>query len=242
MAVITGGSHGIGRAIAKKLLDDGAVVCITGRKSAGLAEAHTWLAHPERVLTVAGTSDDAEHRQAVMAATVDRFGAVDILVNNVAASPSFGPLSDLSKDAGDKIWRVNVWSCLAWAEEFRRQPRRGAGAIVNIASFTALRPTPGIGMYGVSKAALLHLTRELALELSPGIRVNAVIPALITTDFSRVLYEGRKDETAARYPLARLGRPEDVAEAVAFLASSASAWVTGTSILLDGGLSLTGGA
>jgi NAD(P)-dependent dehydrogenase (short-subunit alcohol dehydrogenase family) len=243
VAVITGGSRGIGRAIAKALLDDGAAVCITGRKSASLEEAAAWLAEPARVLTVAGPSDDAEHQQAVMAAAADRFGSVHILVNNAGVNPSFGPLVGLHGDSADKIWRANVRSCLAWAQEFQRQRHEAQpGAIVNIASFSAVRPTPGIGMYGVSKAALLQLTRELALELAPHVRVNAVIPALIITDFSRALHEGREDEAASRYPLRRLGGPQDVAEAVAFLASDAAAWVTGTSILIDGGLSLTGGA
>ena len=178
-----------------------------------------------------------------MAAAADRFGSVHILVNNAGVNPSFGPLAGLQGDAADKIWRVNVQSCLAWAQELQRQRHDAqAGAIINIASFSAVRPTPGIGMYGVSKAALLQLTRELALEFAPHVRVNAVIPALITTDFSRALHEGREDEAARRYPLGRLCTPQDVAEAVAFLASDASAWVTGTSILIDGGLSLTGGA
>lgn len=243
VAVITGGSRGIGRAIAKTFLDDGAAVCITGRKSASSEQASAWLAKPTHVLTVAGRSDDAEHRQAVMASVVDRFGSVDVLVNNAGVNPTFGPLAGLRGESADKIWRVNVWSCLGWAREFQRQRRDAQpGAIINVGSFSAVRPTPGIGMYGVSKAALLQLTRELALELAPHVRVNAVIPALITTDFSTVLHAGREDEDAAGYPLRRLGQPQDVAEAVAFLASDAAGWVTGTSLLIDGGLSLTGGA
>ena len=115
------------------------------------------------------------------------------------------------------------------------------GSIVNVASVAGLRPSPGIGMYGVSKAALIRLTTELAVELGPGIRVNAVAPAVVKTKFATALYEGREEEVSAAYPLKRLGVPEDVAGAVAFLLSDAASWITGQTLVLDGGVTLTGG-
>ena len=116
------------------------------------------------------------------------------------------------------------------------------GAIVNVASVGGLRPAPGIGFYGASKAMLIHLTQELAVELAPSIRVNAVAPAVVKTRFATALYEGKEDEVAARYPLGRLGVPEDISGVVAFLLSEDAAWLTGQTVVVDGGLTLTGGA
>ena len=115
------------------------------------------------------------------------------------------------------------------------------GAIVNISSISGIRPAPGIAFYGVTKAALIHLTEELAVELAPKVRVNAVAPAVVKTRFATVLYEGREEQVASTYPLGRLGVPDDVASAVAFLASDDAAWITGQTLVLDGGVLLKGG-
>ena len=115
------------------------------------------------------------------------------------------------------------------------------GSVVNVSSVAGLKPAPGIGFYGASKAMLSHITQELAVELGPGIRVNAVAPAVVKTRFATALYEGREDEVAAAYPLKRLGRPEDIGSVVAFLLSEDAAWVTGQIIVVDGGVTLTGG-
>lgn len=152
---------------------------------------------------------------------------------------------DSQADAAAKILDVNVLAALGWVQDALSCPglafagRRGA--VVNLSSVSADTPAPGIGMYGISKAAVAHLTRTLAAELGPDIRVNAVAPAVVKTVFAQPLYEGREEEVAARYPLKRLGRPEDVAAAVAFLASGDAAWVTGHVLTLDGGLSAAGG-
>lgn len=242
VALITGGTRGIGFAVAARLLEDRWAVCITARKAEGLADAAERLGHGDRLMTVQGKSDDPAHRADCVQAVVDRFGRLDVLVNNAGVNPVMGTMVELDESAARKILGVNVLACLGWAREMHRVfVGDGTGAIVNVSSYASVRPSPGIGMYGVSKAAVTQLTKQLALEMAPRIRVNAVIPALIETDFAGALYQDRKDEIAASYPLGRIGRPEDVASAIAFLASGQSAWITGETLLLDGGLSLTGG-
>jgi len=135
-----------------------------------------------------------------------------------------------------------VLAPLAWTRRARDAwMGEHGGSIVNVASVAGLRASPGIGMYGVSKAALIRLTMELAAELGPRIRVNAVAPAVVKTKFATVLYEGREEEVSAAYPLRRLGTPEDIAGAVAFLLSADAAWITGQTLVLDGGVTLRGG-
>lgn len=242
VALITGGSRGIGLATAQRFLADGWSVCLTARKHDGLNAAQQVLGEPDRVMTVAGRSDDEKHRRATVGMTLQRFGRLDVLVNNAGINPVLGDLIDLENRAAEKIIDVNLFAPLGWAREMRRAlPNGHGGAIVNIASFATVRPSPGLGMYGASKAALIHLTRQLALEFAPTIRVNCVVPALIATEFAGLLFEGRRQEIEQSYPLATLGKPTDVAAAVAFLATEQSSWITGQSLVLDGGLSLTGG-
>jgi 3-oxoacyl-[acyl-carrier protein] reductase len=141
-----------------------------------------------------------------------------------------------------KILDINVISAFEWTQRvYRAWMASNGGAIVNVASVAALRPAPGIGMYGMSKAALKYLTEQLAVELGPAIRVNAVAPAVVKTVFARALYEGREDKVAARYPAGRLGVPSDVGNAVAYLLSDEAGWITGQTWVLDGGVTLTGG-
>lgn len=241
-AVVTGASRGIGLAIAQRLVDEGARVVITARKPEPLAEAVEQLGGEDVALAVAGKADDPDHQEEAVRRTIETFGSLDLLVNNTGINPAYGPLLDLDDSAARKIFEVNVLSTLAWTRRAHRAwMGEHGGAVVNVASIAGLRPSPGIALYGVSKAAVIHLTEELAVELAPGVRVNAVAPAVVKTRFATALFEGREQEVADVYPLKRLGVPEDVAGAVAYLCSQDAAWVTGQTLALDGGITLAGG-
>ena len=179
---------------------------------------------------------------ATIATAIDAFGSVDFLVNNTGINPVYGPLMDLDVAAARKILEINVLATLSWTKKVNAAwQREHGGAVVNVASAAGLRPAPGIAFYGVSKAAVIHLTEELAIELGPGIRVNAVAPAVVKTQFASALYEGREEEVAAAYPLKRLGVPDDIGSVVAFLLSEDAGWMTGQTLAVDGGLLLAGG-
>jgi 3-oxoacyl-[acyl-carrier protein] reductase len=234
-ALVTGASRGIGLAIAQRLVDDGARVVITARGQDTLDAAVAELG--SQALGVAGKADDPAHRADVFATIAREFGGLDFLVNNAGVNPAYGPALSVGDDAVRKILEVNVLGTLAWSRD-----AVAAGlstAIVNIASIAGVTAAPGIAVYGVSKAAVIGLTTQLAFELAPDIRVNAVAPAVIKTNFARALYEGREAEVAAGYPLGRLGEPVDVAGPVAFLLSEDAAWVTGQTLVIDGGGSLS---
>jgi len=175
----------------------------------------------------------------VVKRAIETFGSADLLVNNAGVNPVHGPLLELDLTAARKIVEVNCLAALAWVRQVH-QAWMGeyGGAVVNVSSVAGIRPAPGVGFYGASKAMLIHITEELAVELGPKVRVNAVAPAMIKTKFSSVLYEGREDELAAAYPLRRLGLPEDVGSVVAFLLSEDAAWMTGQLLLIDGGVML----
>ncbi|MDY7084491.1 MAG: SDR family oxidoreductase [Actinomycetota bacterium] len=240
VAIVTGASRGIGFAIAQRFVADGYKVCITGRDAAALDSAAKDLGGAEVAIGVAGKGDDPGHRAAVIDTVLGRFGPITALVNNIGINPAYGPMASLDLGAARKIFEVNVVGTLGWVQEALRGGLEEGGSIVNISSVSGVRPAPGIGFYGVTKAALIHLTEELAVELAPKIRVNAVAPAVVKTKFATALYEGREEQVSAGYPLARLGVPEDVAGAVAFLCSADAAWITGQTIVIDGGVTLTG--
>lgn len=244
-ALVTGASRGIGLAVAHRLVAEGARVCLTARREEGLVDAAAGFPAGS-VIHVAGKSDDPAHRAETLDRIAAEFGGLDILVNNAGINPLYGPLIDLDLDGARKLVEVNVLGTLAWTQEVHRHAGLGfvgrRGTIVNVASVTGYTPSEGIGMYGVTKAAIIHLTRTLAVELGPDIRVNAVAPAVVKTRFASALYEGREEEVAAAYPLGRLGVPDDIAGAVAYFASADAAWVTGQTLTLDGGLLAAGGA
>ncbi|MCX6407257.1 MAG: SDR family oxidoreductase [Propionibacteriales bacterium] len=241
VAVVTGASRGIGLGIAQRLVDDGAKVLVTARKTDALEEAVATLG-ADRAAYVAGSGDDAAHQEEAVRTAIERFGRLDFLVNNTGINPVYGRMIDIDLEAAAKIFAVNVLSAVAWAQQaYRQWMGEHGGAIVNVSSVAGLKPAPNIGMYGASKSALIHVTEELAVELGPEIRVNGVAPAVVKTRFAKALYEGREDEVSAPYPLKRLGLPEDIAGVVGFLLSDDAGWLTGQTITADGGLLLTGG-
>ncbi len=242
VAIVTGASRGIGLGIAEKLVAEGARVCLTARKPDALNEAVESLGGAEHAIAVPGKADDVQHQQEAVARAMDAFGRVDMLVNNTGINPAFGPMIELDHDVARKIFEVNALSALSWTQQVHRAwMGEHGGSVVNVASLGGLRPAPGIGFYGASKAMLIHITQELALELAPGVRVNAIAPAVVKTQFATALYEGQEEEVAARYPLRRLGVPSDINGAVAFLLSDEASWITGQVLVLDGGVTLTGG-
>jgi NAD(P)-dependent dehydrogenase (short-subunit alcohol dehydrogenase family) len=244
VAVVTGASRGIGLGIASRLVADGARVVITARRPEALAEAVGNLGGPDHALAIAGHADDTAHQDEVVAAARETFGRLDYLVNNAGINPSYGPMVEMDLDAARKILEVNVLSAFSWAQKVvgagLGSPDAPGGAIVNVASIAGLGATGALGWYGVSKAALIHLTTELGHQLGPEVRVNAVAPGIVKTVFARALYEGREEQMTRRYPLRRLGVPDDISGAVSFLLSDDSSWMTGQTIVLDGGASLAG--
>lgn len=244
-ALVTGASRGIGFGVAAELLRRGANVVVTARKAGPLEEAAEQLrglGYSGKVVAVAGNSGEAEARAEQVATAVAQFGSLDVLINNTGINPVYGSLMEADLDAVRKIFDVNVVAALGYVQEAHRAwMGEHGGAVVNVASVAGLRSTGVIAAYGASKAALIRLTEELAWQLGPKIRVNAVAPGVIKTKFADALYSADEEAAAAVYPMKRLGSPEDVAALIGFLASSESAWITGTTIRVDGGLLSTGG-
>jgi NAD(P)-dependent dehydrogenase (short-subunit alcohol dehydrogenase family) len=234
VALVTGSSRGIGLAIAAELAASGARVMLSSRKPEALEAAAAGI--DGEVAWFAANAGEPEQAEACIAATMERFGAVDLLVNNAATNPYMGPTIDIDLPRLDKTIAVNwraplYWSHLAWHASMQAN----GGSILNVASVGGLSVESSIGAYNATKAALLHLTRTLAAELAPGVRVNAIAPGLVKTDMARALWEPNEAAMAKVTPLARLGEPEDIARASAFLLSDAASWVTGSTLVIDGG-------
>jgi len=241
VALVTGASRGIGYGIAEALVARGDRVCITGRNEDALKEAVERLG-ADRAIGVAGKAHDEAHQAAAVERTMEAFGRVDYLVNNAGTNPVFGPIADLDLGVARKVFETNVISALGFAQRtWHAWQKDNGGAIVNIASVAGLSASPFVGAYGVSKAAMINLTQQLAHEFAPVVRVNAIAPAVVKTQFAKALYEGREAEVIAAYPLGRLGVPSDIGGAAAFLTSDQSDWVTGQTLVVDGGIFLNAG-
>ncbi len=243
-ALVTGASRGIGLAIAIELARGGAAVTISSRKpeqvSAAVDEVRAAV-DGAKVLGVPANTGKDEDRADVVGRTVEEFGRLDVLINNTGINPTYGSLLEADLGAVRKIFDVNVVGALGFVQlAAKAWMSEHGGSIVNIASIAGLRSSGLLAAYGASKAALIRLTEELAWQLGPGIRVNAVAPAVVKTKFAEMLYTDNEEKLAASYPMKRLGAPEDVAQLVAFLASDQASWITGETVRVDGGMLATG--
>jgi NAD(P)-dependent dehydrogenase (short-subunit alcohol dehydrogenase family) len=236
VALVTGGSRGIGKGIARAYVEAGAQVMITSRKAESCEATATELG--DSVQWEAGHIGKTEDAERVIDATIERLGRLDILVNNAATNPYAGPTIDVDRPRWEKTLEINLTAPLVWTQlAWQRTLKENGGAVINISSVGGLATNAILGVYDITKAALIHLTKQLAAELGPQVRVNAIAPGLIKTDFARVLWEGdRGDDVAKAYPLKRLGEPADVGAAALYLADDeSSGWITGHTIVLDGG-------
>jgi NAD(P)-dependent dehydrogenase (short-subunit alcohol dehydrogenase family) len=238
VALVTGASRGIGQAIAEAYADAGAAVMLSSRKQEALEAVADKIDGETAVF--AAHAGEPEQIAACVAATVERFGRLDILVNNAATNPYMGRTIDIDLPRFDKTWQVNYRGPVVWVQEaWRASMAQRGGVVINIASVGGLSVEPAIGHYNVTKAALIHLTRNLAVDLAPGVRVNAIAPGLVKTHLARALWETAGEQIAAHTPLRRLGEPTDIAHAALFLASDLASWITGETLVVDGGAILS---
>ncbi|MGI9645760.1 MAG: SDR family oxidoreductase [Ilumatobacteraceae bacterium] len=240
VALVTGASRGIGKAIAAEMAASGASVMLNSRKQDALEAAAAEMTGDVDVFA-ANAGDDGAGEQAVLA-TIERFGGLDVLVNNAATNPYYGPTLEIDEGRYDKTLQVNLkaplfWSQAAWQHAFKDKP----GTIINIASVGGVRAGGLLGVYNTTKAAIIHLTSQLASELGPT-RVVGIAPGLVKTDFAQVLVDNFGDQLAARLPTGRLGEPEDIANLAVFLASDQASWITAETYVIDGGSSVAEGA
>jgi NAD(P)-dependent dehydrogenase (short-subunit alcohol dehydrogenase family) len=244
VALVTGASRGIGQAIAAELARGGAAVTISSRKPDQIEAAAEQIRADvpgAKVLAVPANTGSDEDRAEVVRRTTDEFGRLDVLINNTGINPTYGPLADADLGAVRKIFDVNVVGALGFVQlALKAWMAEHGGSIVNIASIAGLRSSGLLAAYGASKAALIRLTEELAWQLGPGVRVNAVAPAVVKTKFAEMLYTDREEQAASAYPMKRLGDPQDVAQLVTFLASDQASWITGETVRVDGGMLATG--
>jgi NAD(P)-dependent dehydrogenase (short-subunit alcohol dehydrogenase family) len=240
VAIITGGSKGIGLDCARRFRAEGARVAITGRDESALEAARETLG--DDVLILAGDASDAAGVEMAVQAVQDRFGRIDILVNNAGGPARDAQLVDLPLDVYDATISLNLRAPLVWtAAVWRTAMKDRGGVVVNMASTASFGLPPGMGVYAIAKAGLVQMTRVLAAELGPKVRVNGLAPGLVDTPATQSIFEFAEAAVAARMPLERLGRVADISEAALYLASNRSSWVTGHTLVVDGGSLVAGG-
>ncbi|MGP3953225.1 SDR family oxidoreductase [Streptomyces sp. 7N604] len=233
-AVITGASRGIGLAIAQAIAAAGGNVVLTSRSQEAADAAAARVSGS--ALGVGAHAVDEEAAQRCVDLTLERFGSLDILVNNAGTNPAFGPVIDQDHGRFAKTFDVNLWAPVLWTGlATRAWMGEHGGAVVNTASVGGMAFEANIGLYNASKAALIHLTKQLALELSPKVRVNAVAPGVVRTKLAEALWKEHEQAVSASTALGRIGEPADIASAVAFLVSDAASWITGETMVIDGG-------
>ena len=254
-AIVTGGTRGIGHATALQLAASGANVVITGRKPETVVPAAEELQaaarkqNPDagRVIGIAAHVADPEAAKKACSQAVEEFGRLDVLINNAGTNPAFGPVHKQSAEIMAKVFQINTIGPVIWtsaaieaglgkAAGTDTTDRSPAGAVVNVSSIGALSMEDYIGVYNASKAALLHLTKQMARELAPRIRVNSISPGVVRTKLSEALWKENEDSTSTLIPAGRIGEPEDIADAIAFLAAPTSSWLTGENLVVDGGM------
>ena len=243
VAIITGASRGIGQSIAEWYAEAGASVVLASRKQDALDEVANGIkANGGEAIGIAAHTGKKETLRELVEKTVETYGKVDILVNNAATNPHFGPVLD----AEDSMWMKtievnlmgNVWLCQHCVPMMREN---GGGSIINVASVNGIRPGTLQGVYSMTKAGVISLTQTLAVELGPdNIRVNAIAPGLIQTKFAQVLWSNDTllKQVTDRTPIRRIGQPEDIASLALWLASDLSGFSTGSTYVVDGGLTI----
>lgn len=243
VAIVTGASKGIGAAIAEGLAEYGAKVVVSSRKQEAVDEVAAGIvAHGGRATGVACHVGSAEQRQQLVEKAMEIYGRIDILVNNAAVNPIYGPLAEMTEDAFDKIMDINVKACMMLANACYPQLKKRGGSVVNIASVEGLKPGAGLGAYSLSKAALIMLTKSQASEWGrDGIRSNVICPGLVQTKFSAALWKNDKilQHYTRNIPAGRMAQPEEMVGLVLYLASDAASYSTGGVFTTDGGYMIT---
>jgi NAD(P)-dependent dehydrogenase (short-subunit alcohol dehydrogenase family) len=240
VAIVTGASRGLGSAIAEGLAEQGARVVLSSRKQDDLDREAARLNErfPESAVAIAAHAGRQDELRNLVERTLERFGRIDILVNNAGTNPYFGPLIDADLAVWDKTFEVNLRGYFLLTQlVYRGWMEQNGGAVLNIASTGGLRPSIGLGVYDVTKAGVIMLTRQLARELGGRVRVNCIAPGLFKTRFAEALWnnEGIRERVVQSNPFGRIGSPEEIAGAAVFLVSDAASYVNGQILVIDGG-------